>query len=207
MATGSGTTYTYIILREIHNHGPDTFQHIFRQVFWARYVDWALTTPLILLDLSFLAGLAGADILVVVAADIIMILTSLFAALASRRAAMWSWYAMACVAYLFIVYVLAMGGRRSASARGPATSKLFVSIGLFTLVVWTLYPIVWGISGGARKWSVDAEVVAYAVLDFAAKPVFGFWLLWAHARDVAPLEGFWSRGLEGEGGVRLDDEA
>jgi hypothetical protein len=30
--------------------------------------------------------------------------------------------------------------------------------------------------------SVDAEIVAYAILDVLAKPVFGTWLLFTHDR-------------------------
>lgn len=199
MATGEGSSFAHILIKDAH-------QHVFRQVFWARYVDWSLTTPLLLLDLSFLAGLAGADIFVAIVADVIMVLTGLFAAFASRAAVTWGWYAMACIAYLFIVYILAMGGRRAASTKGSATYKLFASIGLFTLVLWTLYPIVWGISDGARKWSVDAEIIAYAILDILAKPVFGFWLLFAHAKNASPIEGFWTHGLSAEGSVHLDDD-
>jgi bacteriorhodopsin len=208
MATGEGTSFAHITIRESHKHGiSDTVEHIFRQVFWAHYIDWSLTTPLILLDLAFLAGLCGADILVVVAADIIMVLTGLFAAFASHDAVRWGWYTISCIAYLVIVFVFAISGRRAVSAKDSATAKLFASIGGFTLVIWTLYPIVWGISDGARKWSVDAEVIAYAVLDILAKPVFGFWLLFAHGKNVAAIHGFWSHGLSGEGAVRLDDDA
>jgi bacteriorhodopsin len=39
---------------------------------------------------------------------------------------------------------------------------------------------VWGIADGARIADVDAEIIAYAVLDVLAKPVFGFWLLFTH---------------------------
>lgn len=39
---------------------------------------------------------------------------------------------------------------------------------------------VWGIADGSRKIDVDAEIIAYAVLDVLAKPVFGFWLLFTH---------------------------
>jgi bacteriorhodopsin len=66
--------------------------------------------------------------------------------------------------------------------------------------------IVQGIGDGARKWSVDAEIVAYAVLDILAKPVFGFWLLFAHAKSASSIDGFWSHGLASEGTVRLDDD-
>jgi len=206
MATGDGNSFAHIILKETHKHVPDTVEHVFRQVFWARYVDWALTTPLLLMDLAFLAGMNGADILVTVVADLIMVLLGLFAAFGATDGQKWGWYAMACVAYLVVVYQLVVSGRRSVLAKSGNTAKLFASIGGFTLILWTLYPIVWGIGDGARKWSVDAEIVAYAILDVLAKPVFGFWLLFAHARNAESIEGFWSHGLGGEGALRVGDE-
>jgi bacteriorhodopsin len=207
MATGDGWSYTQIIVKEAHKHVPDTYQHIFRQVFWARYVDWSLTTPLLLLDLSFLAGLDGASILVAVVADLIMVLTGLFAAFGSNGGQKWGYYAIACIAYLVIVWQLVVGGRRAVSTKDNKTAKLFAAIGGFTLILWTLYPIVWGIGDGARKWSVDTEIIAYAVLDILAKPVFGFWLIFAHAASNSPsIEGWWSRGLNDEGAIRIEDE-
>lgn len=206
MATGDGNSFAHIVIKEAHKHVPDTVEHVFRQVFWARYVDWALTTPLLLMDLAFLAGMNGADILVTVVADLIMVLLGLFAAFGATDGQKWGWYAMACVAYLVVVYQLVVSGRRSVLVKSGNTAKLFASIGGFTLILWTLYPIVWGIGDGARKWSVDAEIIAYAVLDVLAKPVFGFWLLFAHARNAESIEGFWSHGLGGEGALRVGDE-
>jgi len=206
MATGSGVSYTHFVIRETHKHVPTTYEHVFRQVYWARYVDWSITTPLLLLDLSFLAGISGANILVAIVADLVMILTGLFAALVEKNSVKWGWYAMACLAYLVILYILIIPGRRSASTVSSSTYKLFTAIGTFTIVLWTMYPIVWGVADGARLVSVDAEIMAYAVLDVLAKAVFGFWLLFAHGRKVENLGGFWSSGLVGEGQVRLDEE-
>ena len=42
------------------------------------------------------------------------------------------------------------------------------------------YSSIWGIADGSRHINVDSEIVAYAVLDVLAKPVFGFWLLFTH---------------------------
>ena len=207
MATGDGNSYAHIVIRESHKHNiPDTVEHVFRQVFWARYVDWSVTTPLLLLDLAFLAGMDGASILVALVADVIMVLTGLFAAFGKNDGQKWGWYTIACIAYLVIVYQLVVSGRRAVMSKSSSTSKLFASIGGFTLILWTLYPIVWGIGDGARKWSVDAEIVAYAILDVLAKPVFGFWLLFAHGRNATAIEGFWSHGLEGEGALRVGDD-
>jgi len=206
MATGSGNGFSETIIKESHKHVPKTVEHIFRQVFWARYIDWALTTPLQLLDLAFLAGLSGANILVAILTDVIMVLTGLFAAYGVSEGQKWAWYAMGLVAYLVIVYLLVVPGRRAAAAKDNKTSKLFASIGGFTIILWAFYPIVWAISEGAHNWSVDAEIIAYAVLDILAKPVFGFWLLFAHGKAVTPLDGFWSHGIASEGAVHLDDD-
>jgi len=206
MATGDGNSYAHIVIKEVHKRVPDTVEHVFRQVFWARYIDWSVTTPLLLLDLAFLAGMDGASILVAIVADVIMVLTGLFAAFGKTDGQKWGYYAIACIAYLVIVYQLVISGRRASLTKDNSTAKLFASIGGFTLILWTLYPIVWGIGDGARKWSVDAEIIAYAVLDVLAKPVFGFWLLFAHARSAEAIEGFWSHGLNREGALRVGDD-
>ncbi|PVH74297.1 putative opsin-1 [Cadophora sp. DSE1049] len=206
MATGDGNSFAHIVVKEVHKHTPDTVEHVFRQVFWARYVDWALTTPLLLLDLAFLAGMNGASITVAIVADLIMVLLGLFAAFGRTDGQKWGYYAIACIAYLVIVYQLVVPGRRAVAAKSSSTAKLFASIGGFTLVLWTLYPIVWGIGDGARKWSVDTEIVAYAVLDILAKPVFGFWLLFAHGKNASAIDGFWAHGLNSEGSLRVGDD-
>lgn len=43
-----------------------------------------------------------------------------------------------------------------------------------------MFSIVWGITEGSPILSVDKEIIAYAVLDVAAKLGFGFLLLGVH---------------------------
>ena len=68
MAAGEGVSYH--IVRISHKH----HKIILRQIYWARYVDWSITTPLLLLDLTVLAGLPGMDILLAIFADVVMVL-------------------------------------------------------------------------------------------------------------------------------------
>jgi len=56
-----------------------------RAIYYARYVDWTITTPLLLLDILLLAGLSVGDTLWIVFADIGMIVTGLFGALLPNR--------------------------------------------------------------------------------------------------------------------------
>jgi bacteriorhodopsin len=71
MATGAG--WSYYVVRFVHHH-KEGAEVIYRQIYWARYVDWAITTPLLLLDLTLFAGLPGAEIILVIFADVVMVL-------------------------------------------------------------------------------------------------------------------------------------
>jgi len=209
MAIGDGLSYNKITsVEKIRGPGPDLTQVVYREVYWARYVDWSVTTPLLLLDLCLLAGLSGANILVAIVADIIMILTGLFAALTVEEGPKWGWYAMACIAYLVIVYQLAINGRGIVQNKDKKTATFFSAIAGFTLVLWTVYPIIWGIADGARIADVDAEIIGYAVLDVLAKPVFGFWLLFTHdaMSGTASIGGFWAEGLASDGAIRVGED-
>jgi len=210
MATGHGTSLHHIVINEPHEHVPDTQHEIYRQIFFARYIDWAITTPLLLLDLAILAGLSGGSIVITIVADVIMIVTGLFAAYGNEGTPQkWGWYTIAVLSYLVVVWHLAFHGRANATARGDRLGKFYLAIGAFTLILWTLYPIVWGIADGARRISVDAEIICYAVLDVLAKVVFGTWLIISHAKIPeiqTEIGGWWAHGFNNEGTLRLDDD-
>jgi len=209
MATQDGVSWHHAKHTEHHKHVPNTHEDIYRQVYWARYVDWALTTPLLLLDLMLLAGLNGGHMLMAIAADLIMILTGLFAAFGTDGIQKWGWYTIACIAYLVIIWHLVLHGRQEAFAKSNKVGKFFAAISLYTLVLWTAYPIIWGVADGARILNVNQEIIAYAVLDVLAKPVFGAWLLITHANlpeSNIELGGFWSHGLGSEGRIRVGDD-
>lgn len=142
MATGHGVSVNKITIRHQHDHVPDTFEHVHRQVYWARYVDWAITTPLLLLDLGLLAGMSGAHIFMAIAADVVMILTGLFAAFGSEGTPQkWGWYTIACIAYIVVVWHLVLNGGANATNKGPKLRNFFVSIAGYTLILWTAYPM------------------------------------------------------------------
>ncbi len=141
MATGDGISYNHIKVVEQNKHVPDVVHYIYRQVYFARYVDWSLTTPLLLLDLSLLAGLSGANILVAIVADVIMIMAGMFAAFSGAESQKWGWYALSCISYLVVVYQLAANGRAAAAGKDGKTKAFFGAIAGFTLILWTIYPM------------------------------------------------------------------
>jgi len=209
MALGHAVTWkrdTY------HEDGDPGFSArvTFRQIFWARYVDWAITTPLLLLNLSLLAGLAGGHIVMLLAASLIMILSGLFSTMSNTEAQHWGWYAIAIVAYLLVIWHLAVNGRASVvKNRQPSFQKLTSGLSVYFLLLWAIYIVIWAIGRGTALIPVDGEVIAYGVLDVLAKPLFGLWLL--RSRDIfansdLDTEGFWASGASTEGQLRLGDD-
>ncbi|KAI9781621.1 MAG: hypothetical protein M1839_005838 [Geoglossum umbratile] len=209
-ATGSGSS-----LRYPRPGRPDPphpgHRIIIRQVFWARYLEALFASPLILLDLAFLASLPGANVVALVVADLVCVGTGWLAigAVSVKQRAGYSVFS--ALGYLTILYILVLPCRRAALARSAGVGKLFTSLAVYTLIVWLCYPIITAIAAHTTALTVTGEVVAYAILDLLAKVVFGFWLLWGVAKEPrcgVLVGGEWVEGVgyREEGGLRVGGE-
>lgn len=156
----------------------------FREIFYVRYIDWVITTPLLLLDLLLTAGMPWPTILFVIFVDLVMIITGLIGALVESRYK-WGFFTFGCVALFYIVYHLAWESRRNANRYGADVGRAFLLCGSLTSFLWIVYPIAWGVCEGGNLIPPDSEAVFYGVLDLLAKPVFGALLIWGH-RNIEP---------------------
>lgn len=166
-----------------------------RQVFYVRYIDWFLTTPLLLLDLLLTCAIPWPTLLYVIAMDWIMIVTGLVGGLV-QTTYKWGFFVFGCAAFFFVAYSVAFEGRSYAKALGSDVSKVYTICGVWTIGLWFLYPIAWGLSEGGNVIASDSEAIFYGILDLMAKPVFSLLLLWGHRNiDIARL-GLHVRGAE-----------
>jgi bacteriorhodopsin len=74
---------------------------------------------------------------------------------------------------------------QDARAINPTVSKTYQICGSWTIFLWFIYPIAWGLCEGGNIISPDSEAVFYGVLDLLAKPVFGAILIMGH-RNIDP---------------------
>ncbi|KAI0109235.1 FDD123 protein [Nemania sp. FL0031] len=155
-----------------------------REVFYARYIDWAITTPLLLLELLLTAGLPTPTILITLLADVFMIVCGLIGAL-TQTGFKWGFFAFGMAALLFIAYELLFDARRHANVLGGDPKKTFWTCGVWLLMLWFLYPIAWGLSEGGNVIHPDSEAIFYGVLDVLSKIAFAGILLWGH-RKTSP---------------------
>ncbi|KAJ3339436.1 Opsin Rh1 [Gonapodya sp. JEL0774] len=147
-----------------------------RNFYYARYIDWTLTTPLLLLDLMLLAGSDKVSIFWAIFLDLVMIVTGLLGGLAQDNYK-WGYFAFGSFAYLGILYELVYPARALAAAKSSAHGRLFDQLSILTLILWTIYPVVWVLAEGTNTISLELEVGLYALMDVSAKAGFGFWLL------------------------------
>lgn len=155
-----------------------------REIFYVRYIDWVITTPLLLLDLLLTAAMPWPTLLFVILVDWVMIITGLVGALVVSSYK-WGYFVFGCAALFYIVYVLAFEARKHAAAMGKDVGRAFLYCGSLTTFLWILYPIAWGLCEGGNVISPDSEAVFYGILDLLAKPVFGALLIWGH-RGIDP---------------------
>lgn len=141
MATGDGRTFNHYYHHHGHDHLPTTVKLVLREIYWARFVNWILTTPLILITLSLQGGLNGAGMLVAIAADISMFLTAMIATFIGGDRRKWLWYTLSCISYLTLVYQIGYRGRRAAQSKNAQSRKFFSVITTYELIVLLIYPM------------------------------------------------------------------
>jgi bacteriorhodopsin len=143
---------------------------------YARFIDWLVTTPLLLLDLGALAGISTEESLALVFLDVLMVLSGMAGGFSEGKASLWMWV-LGCIFFLPIVYDLAFTFRVKAKVAGVAASRCYDKLVVLTILLWTAYPVVFYLGEYDGSISTTAEIGAYMVLDVLAKCVFGTVLL------------------------------
>lgn len=145
-----------------------------RQFFYARYLDWSFTTPLLLLDVGALAGASNDTLLFLLLTDALMIVAGLVGALFDTQVK-WFFWMIGNFFFAPIVYYLVTGLTDSAAKLG--TTGAVTPVALLTAISWTAYPIVWALAEGTHAIDCDTEALLYCGLDITAKAVFGFMIV------------------------------
>ena len=149
-----------------------------RIFYYARYIDWTFTTPLLLLSLGLTSmrkgpkwhgALTGA-----VLADVMMIITAFAFGASEQDWTKWTWFIVSCVAFLGVYYVIWRPQLEAAAGQRDDTRATYRRDAALLSVVWLIYPIVLAVApDGLGVLSDAASVLAIAVLDVIAKVVFG----------------------------------
>ena len=179
-------------------NGQGTFIVDGRVVYYARYIDWVFTTPLLLIGLMTVAmprlqspeqardrnALLGT----VIGADVLMIVTGAIGAITVDTTVKYLWYAFGCIAFLVVLYQILIPIRAAARGRGTEHARLYDRLLWVLIVLWFVYPIVWVLgTEGSQVIGLSAEVGIFAIVDILAKVGFGLLLVGGVAQLANPM--------------------
>jgi bacteriorhodopsin len=147
-------------------------------VYWGRYVDWILTTPLMIWDILALAGAPADEIMLAVGVDILMIAFGLVGAQTPDQNK-WFFFiiGMLCFGHVVMVLLKYSGMNKF----GDDARALYNKVAYMTIFLWTLYPVVWVVFEGTRMRSGSLEACLYCIMDVSSKCLFGFIIVQARA--------------------------
>jgi len=156
---------------------------------YARYVDWSITTPLLLLGLAVTA-LHGAHrraglVAALLGADVIMIATGFFSGLSVETFPRWTWFLVSCGAFLALYAVLFGPLRKEAMARDESRRRGYLTLSAILAGLWLAYPVIVLLGPhGTGIWSNVTETACITVVDLLAKVGYGLLFIAASKRDA-----------------------
>ena len=153
-------------------HGDET-------LYLARYVDWSITTPILLTGLVLTAlhehHRHSGYVVSIIVVDAIMIVTGLLAAVSTNDTVRWIWFAWSSAAFLGVLYMI-WGPLRGWSERyGGKLNEIYKTNATFLTVVWLIYPIEWFFGPqGIHAFGTTTDAWAIFALDVTAKVIYGW---------------------------------
>lgn len=153
-------------------------------VYWLQFVDWLVTTPLILLALSLLAAGTRRTTAALVGFDASMVVLGLATVLTSQgmggldadtlRIGL---FGASVLAYLGVFLLLVRPLSRSAAEQSTEIAMLFSMLRNVVVVLFGLYPIVWLLGHVLNVLPTTGLLLAYLLLNLLVKIGFGTLLL------------------------------
>lgn len=153
-----------------------------------RYVDWLLTVPLLLIELILVMRLSREE---TVSKSVrlgglaaLMVILGYPGEISQNSGTRWLWWGLAMIPFLWIVFELFVGLKKSVDSQPEEARGLVNGARLLTVASWCFYPVVFifpmiGFTGGAATTAIQ---VGYTISDIVAKAVLGVLIFVISAR-------------------------
>ncbi|WP_034553162.1 bacteriorhodopsin, partial [Carnobacterium funditum] len=147
-----------------------------RTVYFARYLDWVFTTPLLLVALALTAMYYTKKnisiILSLVFLDVIMIVSGLIASF-SENAVKYIWYSIGVAALIIIFYIVWVPLMNIAKESDLKLYNHYKNAALYLSLFWIGYPTVWLLGpSGLGIVSEFIDILAFILLPIFSKVGF-----------------------------------
>ncbi len=174
MATGQGLVTLPTVQAVLAGQPTPT-----RVFYFARYIDWTFTTPLLLVSLGMTAMRHGPKrhgaIVGAVLADVMMIVTAFAFGASLVDWTKWTWFIVSCAAFLGVYYVIWKPQMEANATQRDDVQAMYRRNASILSMVWLIYPIILAVAPDGLNVVSDAtSVLVIAVLDVIAKVIYGY---------------------------------
>lgn len=136
-----------------------------------RYVDWLVTTPLLVGYTAYVAGFGRQGIAGLVVIDVLMIVSGA-AAVALAPPLQWAAFGSSSVFFLLLLGLLYGPMRNEALKRRPARRRLARILVNWVGLLWVVYPVVWTFGPGLKMISAAGISIMIVYLDVISKVTY-----------------------------------
>ncbi|MBD2440929.1 bacteriorhodopsin [Nostoc sp. FACHB-110] len=146
---------------------------------YARYIDWIVTTPLLLLSLSWTAmQFTKKDWTLIgflMSTQVVVITSGLIADLSEQDWIRYLWDICGVVAFLIVLWGIWNPLRAKSKTQTAELSNLYNKLVTYFTVLWICYPIVWIIGPSGFGWiNQTIETFLFCLIPFFSKVGFSF---------------------------------
>ncbi|KAF4335536.1 plasma membrane YRO2 [Fusarium beomiforme] len=141
------------------------------QIYYAKYINWVVAFPIVLLALGLMSGVSWATILFNIFLSWIWIISYLCSAY-TTTSYKWGFFGFGTFAYLMLAFQTLHPGRTSAARLG--LSRDYLMLAGWVNLLWLLYPIAYGISDGGNVVGVTGSFIFFGILDVLMIPGLAF---------------------------------
>lgn len=145
-----------------------------------RYVDWLLTTPLLILYLTMLCKPGKQLYGLLIGLDVALIGLGIIAIFVEGVLSL-TLFGLGTAAYVALAYLLVSELPSRASFASERVGIVFAKLRNVTVVLWTLYPVVWLLAPvGFGLMTPGTEMMVIVYLDIITKVGFAILALMGH---------------------------
>merc|ERR1711937_224079 len=127
-----------------------------REFYYARYLDWVITTPMMLHALAYIGNMEDNIWHYLFFNDVLMIISGLIGSTVGSGDK-WVFFGFSILTFIPHVHFIVT----------------YTNIMRLTVTAWALYPVVWILAEGTGTISANGEAIFYTVLDIISKAGFG----------------------------------
>lgn len=138
-----------------------------RQMFYAKYINWAVAFPSASLALGLLSNVSWTTIVTNIFVSLLWVITYLAAAYTTTTYK-WGFFAFGTLCWIILAMSTLNESREAASRIG--ISRDYMILSAVANLSWALYPISFGLSDGGNIIGITGSFIFFGILDMLAVP-------------------------------------